>query len=143
MMIDTGWKPRPQRRSSFMKKRTKILLLGALLASGLAAQSTHSVTLTWTDPNNPSGTTYNVYKMAAACPALPPATVAQALTVGFTKLNSAAITTLTSTDTAVSSGGTYCYVITAVSGSTESNPSPQAGATVLPFSPASLTLTAH
>ena len=101
------------------------------------AQVTHAIQLVATDPNNPAGTQYNFYRQVGACPTTTPTSVA-----GFTKLNSAPVSGLTFSDNTVVVGTTYCYVATAVSTSIESGPSPDAGATVLPFSPVSLTVTA-
>src|SRR5579859_3304505 len=53
-------------------------------------QTTHTVKITWTDTINPAGTTYNVYRAAAACSTTP--TLAK-LTSG--------LTTMTYTDSAV------------------------------------------
>ena len=41
-----------------------------IFALGIQAQTTFtaSVTLTWTDPVNPSGTTYQVYRASGTCP---------------------------------------------------------------------------
>lgn len=113
----------------------KLLLAGVLVLAG-KAQTAHQVTLLWGDPNNPAGTEYNVYRQASACPTAPPTTL-----VGFTKINPAPVSGLTFTDTPVAVGTAYCYVVTALVGSDESGPSPDAGATPLPFSPASLQVT--
>lgn len=111
---------------------TSTLMLG--LAGLLKAQTQHSATLSWTDPSNPTGTTYNVYRQTSACPATEPTSLA-----GFTKLNTSIVTGLTFTDSTVTPGS-YCYLVTAVVGSAESGPSPDAGASVLPFAPVSLTI---
>lgn len=100
------------------------------------AQTPHTVTLTWTDPNNPTGTMYNVYRQPSACPATPPVS-----TSGFTKLTTTPQSGFTYTDSGVLVGTVYCYLVTATNGTAESGPSPDAGATPLPFSPATLQIT--
>jgi hypothetical protein len=65
----------------------------------------HSVTLTWTASATP-GVTYDAYR-------------SQGCTGTYTKAASG-MTTTTWTDTAVTSGQTYCYVTTAASASGES-----------------------
>jgi hypothetical protein len=119
---------------------TKVLL-GLLVLAGLALGQVgllHSISLAWTDPNNPAGTTYNVYRQNSGCPTTQPVS-----TSGFTKLNASPVSTLTFSDSPVVVGTTYCYIVTAVSAGAESGPSPDAGATPIPFSPATLQLTAH
>ena len=123
-------------RSQRGQEVKKALILAGLMALALRGQTPHTVTLSWTDPNNPTGTQYNVYRQTSACPATAPATVA-----GFTKLNSTPVTGLSFVDTPVLVGTTYCYVVTATNGTVESGPSPDAGAAPLPFSPASLQIT--
>lgn len=86
------------------------------------AQAPHSVTLNWTDTQNPPGTTY-VYRSATAC--------AQATT--FTSIASS-LTTLTYVDSTVTVGK-YCYQVTASLNGLESLPSNQTDAKVLPFAP--------
>lgn len=110
----------------------KALFALVLFAAALLAQTAHTVVLTWTDPNNPAGATYNVYRANGACSSNPT----------FASLVSTPVSGLTFTDTGVTVGQTYCYHITAVIGTVESAPGPNAGATVLPFSPASLQISA-
>ena len=84
----------------------------------------HSVTLTWTDTANPAGTQYNVYRLVGSCPGLhPPIT-------DFVKLTGTPVAAFTYQDLNVLPATTYCYVATSVSGSTESLPSNDVGATV-------------
>ncbi|MDE1766546.1 MAG: hypothetical protein KGI27_09810 [Thaumarchaeota archaeon] len=114
----------------------KLLTLALLLIGVLHTQTAHQVILTWTDPNNPQGTQYNVYRQTSACPAQAPTT-----TDGFTKINLTPVSGLTYVDTPVQVGVVYCYLVTAASGTVESGPSPDAGATPLPFSPVTLQIT--
>lgn len=95
-----------------------ILLAFVFYALGLA-QTTHTVTLNWTDTANPVGTTYNAYRKPEAC----------AGAAAFAKINTAPITAKTYTDSGVAPG-TYCYHVTAVSSisAIESTPSNTAGA---------------
>lgn len=107
----------------------KLILLLASFALASAAQTqTHSVTLIWTDTANPTtGTSYNVYRLAGACPATAPTVSALG---GFALLNSAPLTTKTYMDTSVTGGTTYCYGVTAVSGTSQSAFSPTLPAAV-------------
>jgi len=117
----------------------KTLILFLLSAAAALAQS-HNVTLTWTDTVNPTGTTYNAWRQTGTCPTTAPTT-----TTGFTQLNSAAISIKSYSDSTVSAGLTYCYVVTAV-GTTgpQSAPSNDAQA-IVPgaFPPSGLTVTAN
>lgn len=89
-----------------MKKA--LLLLFLVIGSSLAQTLTHSVTLTWTDTNNPVGTTYNVKRAIGLCTGTPTfATLATA------------ITTKTYTDSTVTPGN-YCYTVTATFSGAES-----------------------
>ena len=106
-------------------KTMKRLLALLVFAAAAFAQGGHSVTLSWIDTQNPSGTTYNAWRAAGACPAMPPTT-----TAGFTQLNAAAIAAKTYIDSAVSAGNTYCYVVTAVSVNGQSAPSNAVGGTI-------------
>lgn len=88
-----------------------------LLAGSLYAQ--HSVSLFWTDTQNPAGTTYNVYRMTNICPLTQPTN-----TAGFTKLTATPVSSMSFVDASVLPSTTYCYVVTSVSGtSSESAPS--------------------
>lgn len=106
----------------------KILL--ALLGLTLTAQTAHQVTISWTDPNNPTGTQYNVYRATGPCTGSP--TFAKIL---------GPVSGLIVNDTTIALGA-YCYYVTATNGTVESLPSPTAGATVLPFAPTSISITA-
>lgn len=101
-----------------------------LVASTCLAQTAHSVTLTWTDTQNPTmGTTYSVYRATGLCSGTPT----------FSKL-ATAITTKTYQDTTVTPGN-YCYQATATVNGVESGPSNSAPAAVPAFAPTGLTLT--
>lgn len=103
---------------------TKTILAFLVFAASAFAQS-HSVTLNWADTLNPSGTTYNIYRLTGTCPVTPPTT-----TAGFAKINAASITVKTYTDTTVAGGATYCYLGTSANTTSESGPSNTAGAQV-------------
>jgi len=85
----------------------KTLLLLCLFSCACFAQ--HSATLTWTDTVNPTGTTYNVWRLTGNCPTPAPTT-----TAGFTQLNTSAISAKTYVDLSVVAAQTYSYVATAV-----------------------------
>jgi len=82
-----------------------LLLLAGVTAQ---AQTTHSVTLTWADTLNPTGTTYSVYRATGLCSGTPV----------FSKL-ATAVTVLTYKDTTVTPGN-YCYTVTATVNGVES-----------------------
>lgn len=104
-------------------------LILLLLAGTALAQTTHTVTLTWTDTANPAGTTYTVKRAPGLCTGTPTfATLASGV----------AVKTYADPSVAV---GNYCYVVTAVSAGTESVPSNSASANVPPFAPVALTFT--
>jgi hypothetical protein len=94
----------------------KVLL--PLLFAAIA--SAHSITIAWTDGINPTGTTYNVYRLVGSCPAIPP-TTAPPLN-GFVSL-ATALTGMSETDATVVAATTYCYLVTAVVSGSESAPS--------------------
>ena len=100
-----------------------------------SAQTTHQVVLNWTASAdaaaNPS-LTYNVYRLNNAC--------VTPVGTNYVKVNTAAITTATFTDTTVTVG-VYCYYVTAVLNGAESVPSNTAQATVLPKAPTAVTVT--
>lgn len=111
-------------------KKFLIAIALALASTGHAQTPlSHFVQVAWTDPNNPTGTTYNVYRANGACSS----------TSTFTIVNTAPITGLTFQDNSVTVG-TFCYQVTAVVNSLESGPSPTAGVPVRPFSPVTLTV---
>ena len=79
----------------------------------LAQATPHSVALSWTASSDAAANptlTYNVYRAPSACSA----------SSSFTKLNTAAITAVTYTDSTVTVGSIYCYSVTAVLNSSES-----------------------
>lgn len=90
-----------------------------------AGTTGHSIVLTWAAPSDAVSTsTYNVYRLSATCPATP---------TGFTSLTTG-VTTLTYTDATVTVGS-WCYYVTQVQNSIESNPSNMAGTSVKPLAP--------
>lgn len=117
----------------------KTLILFLLFTAAAFAQS-HQVTLVWTDTANPAGTTYNAFRQTGACPATAPTAI-----TGFTQLNASAIAVKAYTDSTVTGGQTYCYIVTAVpSTGPQSAPSNDAQA-IVPgaFPPQGLTVTAN
>jgi hypothetical protein len=104
------------------------LILAALLsfATSASAQTTHKVTLTWSDALNPPGTTYTVMRATGLCTGTP----------AFSTLASG-LTTLTYVDTTVTPGN-YCYQVEASSGGILSAPSNTALAPVPSFAPTAL-----
>lgn len=100
-----------------------ILAAGLLLMPSLLAQTGRTVTLTWTDAVNPTGTTYTVKRAVGLCSGTPTySTVATGITAK----------TFQDANVAV---GNYCYVVTATFSGLESSPSNSAGAAVLPAPP--------
>lgn len=94
----------------------------ALFAASLhaQAQTSHQVTLRWTaSPDSTTATpgTVTVYRATAACPS------SGIGTLTYSKLTAAALAGGPYVDTAVTSGITYCYYVTATIGGLESNPS--------------------
>lgn len=77
----------------------------------------HSVVLTW-DASPTGGVTYNVYRGTASGGET------------ATPINTAAITTLTLTDTSVKPGTTYYYTVRAVDSAGSSGPSNEATAAI-------------
>ena len=108
-----------------MKPSHILLLLPLLLLSSPAKAQAHSAVLSW-NASPDAGVSYNVYRLTGACPA--------SGTAGFTKLNAAAVTTLTYTDSTVALGA-VCYYVTATLNGAESVPSNTASAVVLPGAP--------
>lgn len=104
----------------------KIAGILVLLASSAFAQSTHTVTLTWT-PSTDTGGTVNIYRATSSCTGTPT----------FTKLATGIVAAGPYVDSSVGIGP-FCYYVTAVVNGAESLPSTTAGATVLPLSPTSL-----
>lgn len=91
----------------------------------------HQATLTWQDAANPTGTTYNIYRVSAVCLPLGSNQV-------FTKI-ATSVTGLTFVDTTVTVGN-YCYQITANLNGVESTPSISAGTAIPLSAPTDLTV---
>ena len=113
-----------------MKRAFCLLFLIVVIACPMFSQAlTHAATLTWTDPNNPTGTSYNIHRAPGLCSGSPVfATLATA------------VTGLTYTDGTVTPGN-YCYAVTAVAGGVESAMSNAAQAPVPSFAPVALGVT--
>jgi hypothetical protein len=107
----------------------KLLAFLLLTVSALAAQTTHSVTLTWVDASNPTGTTYNVYRASGLCSGTPV----------FSKIASA-VAVKTFSDTTVTPGN-YCYAVTASLSGAESAQSNTVNPAIQPFAPTGLSFT--
>jgi len=77
------------------------------LLAGVSQAQSHQAVLSWTASPSTGVTGYNVYKITGVCPVNP--------TLGAfgPKLGSTTATVLSFTDTAVTAGTTYCYVVTA------------------------------
>jgi hypothetical protein len=120
-----------------VKKIAGILgILSLALVFAAPARAQHSASLAWTASSDAAanpGLGYNVYRLAAACPA--------SGTTGFTKLNTAAVSTTSFTDSTVGLGN-VCYYVTATLNGAESVPSNTASAVVLPGAPTLLKITA-
>lgn len=119
-------------------KKTMILAVLFLLFGSSAFG--HSVGLTWTASTDAAANptlTYNAYRLNGACPAVAPTSISGS---GFTKINTAAVTTTTYSDANIAPG-TYCYFATAFLNSTESIPSNDASAIVQPAAPTSFGVT--
>lgn len=104
----------------------KLFVIFVLLASAALAQSQHSVTLNWGDPQNPAGTTYTIYRATGMCSGTPQ----------FSKLVEG-VAEKTYTDLTVQPGN-YCYVATATLNGMESPQSNTAAAPVPSFAPQQL-----
>lgn len=112
-----------------MKKGLRFIVFAVLFTAAVSnAQTTHSVTLTWVDPLNPTGTTYNVYRSTGLCSGTP----------AFSKLASG-VSTLTYKDTSVGVGN-FCYEVTATVNSIEGPASNLVNPQVAPF-PVQLSVT--
>jgi hypothetical protein len=108
--------------------RSKLLAFFLLATAALAQTPSHTATLTWPAPHDASAsTTYNVYYVAASCPA-------NGSTTGPTwiKANTAPISALTFVQTIPA--GNYCWYVTQVANGMESLPSNTAGGTAKPGS---------
>lgn len=133
----------PNSRRRFVTAILKQVAVAILFAAtGARAQNTppagtvHSVTLTWQAPSpvGGSGTIsgYNVYRATSG--------------VNYTKINSALIAGLTTTDAAVVSGTTYGYCATTVDSANNESPCTipvNAAVPSNPASPTGLTAVAH
>lgn len=107
-------------RRRFIQAVALLLLVSAVAVHAQALS--HSVTLNWTDPNNPAGTTYNVYRATGLCSGTPT----------FSKL-ATGVTAKTYIDNTVQPGS-YCFQVTATFSNLEGNPSNTYGPAVTPFS---------
>jgi hypothetical protein len=118
--------------------RNRIAVIGFLalaLTFAAPAKAQHSASLTWTASTDAAANPtlgYNVYRLAGACPA--------SGTTGFTKLNTATVTTTSFTDSTISLGNA-CYYVTATLNGAESVPSNTASAVILPGAPTLLKIT--
>lgn len=104
----------------------KLILAAAVFAAYAYAQTPRSVLLTWEDIENPTGTTYSVYRASSPCGAA----------TTFTKIASA-VSSKTYSDSGIVPGH-YCYQVTAVYDGIESLPSNNADANVKPKPPKNL-----
>ena len=112
-----------------MKVLVTAVLLTLMLAVGALAQAvTHNAKLIWVDTQNPTGTTYSIYRATGLCSGTPV----------FSKL-ATGVAVLTYTDTTVTPGN-YCYQVTAVAGGVESAPSNSVLAPVPSFPPQTLSV---
>jgi len=104
-----------------MRIRTILLLFFIGLIAGPVFAAGPSVTLSWTasvTSTTATPGTSNVYRETGTCPTTQPTS-----TVGFSQIATNITPSGPYTDTTVSTGTTYCYVVTAVIGGLESNPS--------------------
>lgn len=107
----------------------KLFILVFLFAVLAAAQTTHTVELSWEDTLNPVGTVYAVYRGDARCTQSPVMVkIAQDIAVKVYTQNGVSV-------------GNYCYHVTANLNALESLPSNQALAEVRPWSPSKLNVT--
>ena len=113
-----------------MKKLPLFLLFAILMAGSALAQSSHSVTLNWTQSTTPGVTGNGVYVSLTSA------------TGPWSLLTQSLAPMVTYTDNTVASGKTYFYAVTALAGSAESVKSNAVTALVPanPFAPTSLTL---
>ncbi len=114
--------------------KTFLILFAALtiLVSVSVAEKTHTATVVWTDPDNPSGAaTYSVYRATGLCSGSPT----------FSKV-ATALTALSYVDSSVTVG-TYCFQITATQSNVESAASPSGSGTVQPFPPQTVVVTVN
>lgn len=114
--------------------RNKIIAVVCLvfvlaLGSFLYAQTAHSTVLTWAASTTPN-VTYNVYRSTTSGS-------------GYSQVNVSPVTGLTFTDSQVTNGTTYFYVVRSFDGTTESVNSNQVTAVIpqAPQPPTGLTVT--
>lgn len=111
-----------------MRKLIAVLLLSTV--SAFAQATSHKITLTWSDTQNPAGsTTYSVYRAVGLCSGSPT----------FSKL-ATGIATLTYIDLTATPGN-YCFQVTATVGGVESAPSASVLVPVPAFAPTALSFT--
>ena len=112
--------------------RNRIAAFGFLalaLTFAAPARAQHTASLTWTASTDAAANPtlgYNVYRLAGACPT--------SGTAGFSKLNTATVTTTSFTDSTIALGNA-CYYVTATLNGAESVPSNTASAVILPGAP--------
>lgn len=108
----------------------KIIAAWFVLIGAVAlAQTPHSVLLKWNEANPTEVVGYNVYRGTASGGP-------------YQLLNtSGVVTALTYSDTTVSDGATYYYIVRSFDGNVESGNSNQAKVTVNPLAPSGLTAT--
>lgn len=111
-----------------MLKNTFALLI-LIAFTAFTQTAIHSATLVWVDTQNPSGTTYSVYRASGLCSGSPV----------FSKL-ATAVTDKTYVDSTVQPGN-YCYQATATFNGVESGPSNTSSGAVPAFSPIGLQVT--
>lgn len=99
------------------------LLFSLVVAFG---QTGRTVTLSWDDLLNPTGTTYNIYRANGACTGTP------------SYVSIASGIALKTYDNTGMSPGKYCYAVTAVFGGEESDKSIPSMAQVKPHAPTNL-----
>jgi hypothetical protein len=92
-------------------------IVNAALGQGCSATIGHSVSLTWTASASTGVTGYYIFRSTTSGGP-------------YTQLNATTVTTTSYTDSSVSAGQTYYYVVTAVAGSNQSAYSSQAQANV-------------
>jgi len=92
-------------------------IVNAVLGQGCSATISHSVSLTWTASTSAGVTSYNVFRSNTSGGP-------------YTQLNTTTVAGTSYTDSSVSAGQKYYYVVTAVDGASQSANSNQAQATV-------------
>lgn len=107
----------------------KQLFLLCMFSFAVTAQANHSATLTWTDTQNPAGTTYNIKRATGLCSGSP---VYSTIATG--------VAVKTYVDNTVQPGN-FCFVVSATSAGVESVNSNTALAPVPSFAPTGLNVT--